>query len=94
MNGLPLHCCLIAYIQCIKILACIRGFQVIFLNFLGFSLCSDLLWELQDNGVVKKFAILTLKPGSRVRILTYRTGAILLITHMITDQIGLIPSDR
>ena len=41
-----------------------------------FSLRSSLFWKLLDNGVVKKFAILTLKPRSHVRILIHRTWAI------------------
>ena len=43
---------------------------------LGFFVLIILFWELRDNGVVKKFAILTLKPRSHVRILIYRTWAI------------------
>ena len=41
-----------------------------------FFLCSNLFWELRDNGVVKKIAILTLNPQGHVRILIYRTRAI------------------
>ena len=48
----------------IKILTWLRGFLVIFLYLVWCSLCSNLFWELLDNGVVKKIAILTLKPRS------------------------------
>ena len=39
------------------------------ISLFGF-LCSTLFWELRDNG--EKFAILSLKPRSQVRILIYR----------------------
>ena len=37
----------------IGILTWLRGFLVIFLYLVWFSLCSSLFWELRDNGVVK-----------------------------------------
>ena len=43
------------------------------------SLCSSLFWELRDNGVVKDFAVLSLKARSHVRILTYQKWAILQV---------------
>ena len=38
-----------------------------------FSLFSSLFWELRDNGVLEKFAILTLKPRSHARFLLFAT---------------------
>ena len=51
-----------------------------------FPLCSSLLWELRDNGVV--IAILTLKPRSHVRILIYRTTGLFSDTpvELLIDQ--------
>ena len=45
------------------ILTRLWGFLVIFLYLVCFFLRSSLLWELRDNGVVKKFAILSLNLG-------------------------------
>ena len=65
---------IIAHVRYIKILTRLRGFLVIFLYILFCILCvQSLLWKLWDNGVVKKFAILSLKSRSNVRI--YRTWA-------------------
>ena len=45
--------CTIAHIQYIKIITSFRGFQVIFLYLVWFSLCSSLFWGLRDNGVME-----------------------------------------
>ena len=58
-------------IYCFKILTWLRGFLVIFLHLVLFSLCSSLFWELRHNGCREKFVILTLKPRSHFRILIY-----------------------
>ena len=42
----------IAHVRWIKILTWLRGYLVIFLYLVWFSLCSILFWELRDNGVV------------------------------------------
>ena len=56
-------------------------FLVILLYLVLLSLCQlkPLSWELRDNdnGVVKKIALLTVKPQSQVRILIYRTWTII-----------------
>ena len=57
-----------AHVRSIKILT-----RVIFLYLVWFSLCSSLLSEMRDNGIVNDFVP---KPRSHVRILTYRTWAI------------------
>ena len=60
----------IAYVRYIKILTCMTPrLSGHFLYLVLFSLCSSLFWELRDSEVVKKFAVLTLKPRSHVRIL-------------------------
>ena len=45
----------IAHARYIKILTWLRGFLVIFLYLVLFSLCSSRLWELRDNGFVTIF---------------------------------------
>ena len=45
----------IAHVRYIKILTWLRGFLVIFLYLVLFSLCSSCLWELRDNGFVTIF---------------------------------------
>ena len=67
-----------AHVRYIKILTKVRGFLVIFLYFglVFFVFNSLLVIATQWSG--KKFAILTLKPRSHVRIL-YRTWAILFL---------------
>ena len=54
-NTNPLFCeyFKIAHVRYIKILAWLRGFLVIFLYLVWFSLCSSLFCELRDNRVVK-----------------------------------------
>ena len=66
------------HVRYIKILTKVRGFLVIFLYFglVFFVFNSLLVIATQWSG--KKFAILTLKPRSHVRIL-YRTWAILFL---------------
>ena len=66
----------IVHVWYIKILTWLQGFLVIFPYLVCLSLCSSLFWELRDNGVVKKFAILTLKHRTHVRVLIYWTWAI------------------
>ena len=44
---------LIAHVQYIKILTKFRGFLVIFLYSVWFSLCSSLFWQLRDNGLME-----------------------------------------
>ena len=48
-----------------------RNFTV-FLYLVRFCLSSSLFWELRGNGVVKNFAILSIKPRSHVRSLIYK----------------------
>ena len=43
----------IAHVRYIKILTWLRGFLVIFVYFVWFSLRSSLFWKSRDNGVVK-----------------------------------------
>ena len=38
-------------------LTCLRGFLVIFLYLIWFSLCSSLVWDLGDNGALKNLQI-------------------------------------
>ena len=68
----------VRYIK-INILTWLRGFLIIFLHFVWFSLCSGLFWELRDNACsLEKFTTMTLKPRSHVRIiiLVYWTWAV------------------
>ena len=62
----------IAHVWYIEILTRLRGFLLISLYLVWFSLCSSLFWELRDIRSGEKFASLTLKPRSRDRILIYR----------------------
>ena len=59
-----------------KILTWLRGFLVIFLYLVWFSLGSSIFWELRDKRSLEKFAILTLKSRSHEKIEIYRTWAI------------------
>ena len=69
----------IVHVRYIKNLTCVRGFLVIFLYFglVFFELNSLLVIARQWSR--KKFPILTLRPRSHVRILLYRTWAILFL---------------
>ena len=44
----------ITHVRCIKILTLLRGFLVIFMYLVWFSLCLSLFSELRNNGVLKK----------------------------------------
>ena len=63
------------YVRYIKILTWLQGFLVIFLYLVRFYLCSSLARQRRSE----KFGILSLKPGSHVRILIYRTWAIFFV---------------
>ena len=65
----------LAHVRYIKILTWLRGFLVFFLYLVWFSLCSSLL-GIARQWSREKFAILSLKPRSHVRILMYWTWAI------------------
>ena len=67
---------LIGHVRYINILTWLRGFQDKLLYLVLFSLYSSLFWELRDKRNLKKFAFLTRKPCSHVRILIYRTWRI------------------
>ena len=69
----------------IKIVTRLRGFLVIFLYFFGFSVRSSSFWESRDNGVVKKFAMLTLKPRGHVRILHIEDGLFKSLKSVIDE---------
>ena len=62
----------------------------IFPYLVWFSLCSSLFRELRDKRVVKKMAILPLKPRSMLEFLIYRTWAIIL--DSLTVETGEIKS--
>ena len=53
----------IAQVRYMKILKWLRGFPVIFLYLVWFSLCSSLFWELRGNGVVKNLQFCPLSLG-------------------------------
>ena len=67
----------IAHVRYIKILTWLRGFLVIFLYLVRFGfLCARVSSGNCETIESWKFATLTLKPQSRVRILKYRTWTI------------------
>ena len=67
----------IAHVRYIKILTWLRGFLVIFLHLVRFGfLCARVSSGNCETMESWKFATLTLKPRSHVRILKYRTWAI------------------
>ena len=67
----------IAHVRYIKILTWLRGFLIIFLYLVRFGfLCARVSSGNCETMESWKFATLTLKPQSRVRILKYRTWTI------------------
>ena len=75
-------CITIDHVRYIKILTWLRGFRVIFRYLVWFSLCLCAFVLKPLLGIARqwsreKFAILTLKPQSHVRIFMYRTWAFL-----------------
>ena len=59
-----------------KVVTWFRGFLVIFLHLVWFSLCVSLFLEIARQWSREKFAILIPKPRGHVRIFIYRTRAI------------------
>ena len=62
----------IGHVRYINILTWLRCFQDKRFYLVLFSLYASLFWELRDKKV-RKFSIVTQKPRSHVRILTYQT---------------------
>ena len=65
----------IAHVRYVKILTWLPGFLVIFLFLVWFSLLLKSLLGIARQWSFEKFAILTLKPWSFVRVLIYRRWA-------------------
>ena len=53
----------IAHIRYVKILTWLRGFLVIFVYLVWFSLCFSFFWELRENGVVNNLQLCPLSLG-------------------------------
>ena len=75
-----------SHVRYFNILTWLRGFRDKGLYLVLFSLYPKVFWELRDKRTLK-FAILTWKPPSHVRILIYRTW---LIHHKLAIKLGFL----